>query len=87
MRPHVEPTYVYECPSSVLPLHEPPSAMNANGRRWPFASSRQRASPYLARLVLPVPGGPSKPKQYPFCSPVIHWAMTCLIERLALVCP
>ena len=48
---------------SVLPVLDPPSAMKLNGRVSPFSSTRQLARPFFARLVFPVPGAPSNPKQ------------------------
>ena len=73
--PQVEFKYVYPCPSSVEPLHDPPSAIKVNGRGVPSTSIKHFANPYFASDVLPIPGEPSNPKQCPFCSPVIHCAM------------
>ena len=54
------------------PLHDPPNAINENGRVSELSSAKQFANPFLANDVLPIPGEPSKPKQYPDCSPLIH---------------
>ena len=61
--PQVELTYVKLWPSNVEPLHEPPSAINANGRETQCSSFKQFARPFFAKDVFPTPGEPSNPKQ------------------------
>ena len=48
---------------------------------------RESAAMYkqFAKVVLPIPGGPSKPKQYPFDSPFIHCAIILIISFFAIV--
>ena len=47
----------------MLPLDDPPNAIRENGRGLLFLSFKQYANPFCAKLVLPIPGNPSKPKQ------------------------
>ena len=47
----------------MLPLHEPPRAIKENGLGLLFISFKQFAIPFFAKLVFPIPGNPSNPKQ------------------------
>ena len=67
------------------PFTEPPIGKKAKGLGSPFLSTRHFDKPFLAKDVLPVPGGPCKPKTAPFASPFIHCAKilsSCVLASL-----
>ena len=69
----------------MLPLDEPPTAINENGRVLLFSSIKHFVIPSFAKDVFPIPGGPSKPKEYPLMSPFIHSPIIFFICFLAFL--
>ena len=82
MRPHADPSYVYEWPTKWEISDAPPSEKNSNGRFSAFAI------PLRANDVFPTPIGPFRAITFPTDEGfAIHCARTCMICVLAGAIP